>query len=75
MTTPTPWATARVAADYLGVSERTLARWRSAQLLKPGQHWRRKFPTTNSPILFHLPLTEAAMAEAAARNPDALELS
>jgi|694.fasta_scaffold69922_2 hypothetical protein len=39
------WATARDAREELGISERTLARWRGSGLLKPGKHWRRKFPT------------------------------
>lgn len=34
------WACARQARDYLGVSEKTLARWRDSGLLKPGKHWR-----------------------------------
>ena len=41
------WSMQRHAADCLGVSERTLHRWRSAGLLKPGEHYRRKFPTPN----------------------------
>jgi hypothetical protein len=36
--THTPhWSVQRQAADCLGVSERTLHRWRSAGLLKPGE--------------------------------------
>jgi DNA-binding transcriptional MerR regulator len=33
----------RQAAVCLGVSEQTLQRWRSASLLKPGDHFRRKY--------------------------------
>lgn len=62
------WACARQARDYLGVSEKTLARWRDSGLLKPGKHWRRKFPTGNSPVLYHLQLCEEAMGEATART-------
>ena len=62
------WACARLARDYLGVSEKTLARWRDSGLLKAGKHWRRKFPTGNSPVLYHLRLCEEAMGEATARS-------
>ena len=62
------WACARLARDYLGVSEKTLARWRVSGLLKAGKHWRRKFPTGNSPVLYHLSLCEEAMGEATARS-------
>jgi hypothetical protein len=58
----------------LGVSERTLWRWRKAGLFKAGVHWRRKFPTSNSPVLYHLSRCDAAMSEAAARTPQLLEL-
>ena len=67
------WACARVARDHLGVSERTLARWRGSGLLKAGKHWRRKFPTTNSPVLYQLQLCEEAMGEATARTASHLE--
>ena len=63
MTTTTPWATARAAADYLQVSERTLSRWRAAGFLQLGVHYRRKFLATNSPLLYHLYLCEKAMTE------------
>jgi len=71
----THWVSSRVAADHLGVSERTLHRWRVCQLLKPGAHWRRKFPAANSPLLYDLEAVEAAMREAAARTPQLLELA
>jgi predicted site-specific integrase-resolvase len=58
----TPWVTQRQAADYLQISERTLFRWRAAGLLKIGVHYRRKFPATNSPVLYQLELCEQAMA-------------
>ena len=45
-----PWATAREARDQLGVSERMLARWRTYGRFQAGQHWRRKFPSPNSPV-------------------------
>ena len=62
------WVPQRVAADDLGISERTLLRWRSAGLLKLGVHYRRKFPNPNSPLLYKLELVEQAMAEAFARD-------
>lgn len=75
MKTPTQWAPARAAADYLQVSERTLHRWRTAGLLKIGIHYRRKFPATNSPLLYQLELCEKAMTEAFARDHRTLELA
>ena len=41
------WLDARALGITLKVSERTLCRWRKAGLLKPGIHWRRKFPSAN----------------------------
>lgn len=71
----TTWAAARDAADHLGVSTRTLYRWRDIGLLRPGVHWRRKFPATNSPVLYDLPATEQVMRELARRCADKLEVS
>jgi hypothetical protein len=70
---PMEWLDARSIGRLLGVSERTLCRWRKAGLFKPGIHWRRKFPTTNSPVLYHLERCDAAMSEATARTPHLLE--
>ena len=67
------WSVQRQAADCLGVSERTLHRWRSAGLLKPGEHFRRKFPSPNSPLLYHLERCEEAMNHACARPWQQLE--
>jgi predicted site-specific integrase-resolvase len=69
------WSMQRHAADCLGVSERTLHRWRSAGLLKPGEHYRRKFPAANSPLLYHLERCEQAMSAAFARDFRTLELA
>jgi len=74
-TMPSPWATVRDARDQLGVSEKTLSRWRAAGLLKAGEHWRRKFPSPNSPVLYRLDQCEAAMNEATARSAHLLEPS
>ena len=67
------WATSRRAADYLGVSERTLHRWRASGLLKAAVHYRRKYPSANSAILYKLTLCEHAMCEAFARDHRILE--
>jgi hypothetical protein len=67
------WADARSAGQFLGVSEKTLGRWRKAGLLQPGVHWRRKFPSTNSPALYHLERCNTAMNEATARSAALLE--
>jgi hypothetical protein len=75
MTTVAHWAGSRATADALAVSERTLHRWRSAGLLKAGIHWRRKFPSSNSPLLYDLAAVEALMREAAARDPRYLEVA
>jgi hypothetical protein len=74
MATELKWASARNASEYLQVSERTLYRWRQSQILKPGIHYRRKFPTVNSPLLYNLKLCEKAMNDACARDPRTLEL-
>jgi hypothetical protein len=70
-----PWVPQRAAADQLGVSERTLLRWRAAGLLQAGQHYRRKFPANNSPLLYQLELCEKAMNEAFSRDFRTLELA
>ena len=75
MPTITSWVSQRIAADHLGISERTLHRWRSSQLLKPGAHWRRKFPAPNSPLLYDLGAVEDVMREATARTARLLELN
>jgi hypothetical protein len=67
------WMDARSAGSVLGVSEKTLSRWRKAGLLKAGIHWRRKFPSPNSPVLYQLELCCQAMSEAAARCASLLE--
>lgn len=67
------WADARSTAPLLGVSEKTLGRWRKAGLFKAGVHWRRKYPSSNSPVLYHLERCNEAMNEATARTPHLLE--
>ena len=70
-----PWATSRAAAEYLQVSERTLLRWRDAGHLKLGVHFRRKFPASNSPLLYRLDRCEQAMDQIFARDARTLELA
>ena len=67
------WADARSAGQLLGVSEKTLGRWRKAGLLEAGVHWRRKFPSRNSPVLYHLERCNSAMNKAAAPSAAFLE--
>lgn len=69
------WADARTAGQLLGVSEKTLGRWRKAGFFQAGVHWRRKFPSANSPVLYHLERCNEAMNEATARTPHLLEQS
>lgn len=75
MKTTQLWIPQRAAADELGVSERTLLRWRSAGLLKLGVHYRRKFPAANSPLLYQLELCDKAINDAFSRDPRSLELA
>lgn len=75
MTSSSPWARQRHAADCLGISERTLHRWRAAGLLQPGHHFRRKSPNPNSPLLYHLERCEEAMNEACSRPAVRLEVA
>lgn len=67
------WVDARAAGQCLGVSEKTLARWRKAGLFQAGVHWRRKFPSINSPVMYHLQRCNEAMNEATARSAALLE--
>ena len=67
------WLDARSLGLLLKVSEKTLGRWRKAGLFQAGVHWRRKFPSANSPVLYHLHRCNDAMSEATARTPHLLE--
>ena len=68
-----PWVSQRKAADFLGMSERTLQRYRQAGVLQSGEHYRRKFMSTRSALLYHLPATDAAIAAQFTRDHRALE--
>ena len=72
-TTMTTWLSAPEACRALGISPSTLKRWRVGGLLKAGIHWRRKFPITNSPVLYDLERCSAAMRQASASSIDAIE--
>ena len=67
------WVAQRATADQLGISERTLLRWRTAGFLKLGVHYRRKFPAPNSPLLYRIERCEHAMSAAFARDVRTLE--
>jgi predicted site-specific integrase-resolvase len=71
--TPGPWLTAPQAALALNVSISTLYRWRSQGLLVAGKDWMRKFPSANSPVLYHCDRVQKRMAELTARSIDQLE--
>ena len=72
MTSPI-WIGASQAASSLGISISTIYRWRSSGLLKPGIHWRRKTPSSNSPVLYHLERCNQAMAAATTTGLDTVE--
>ncbi len=38
--TENPWVSSIEASQYLGVSPKTLERWREVGYLRPGTHWR-----------------------------------
>ena len=67
------WLTARETAAFLRVSERQLLRWRQAEIFQAGVHYRRKFPSANSALLYQINLCEKAMCDAASRNVETLE--
>ena len=69
------WIPQRAAAVQLGISERTLQRWRTAGLLIVGVHYRRKFPSSNSPLLYQRERCEEAKNEACFRKVQTLELA
>ena len=69
------WVSQRAAADHLGLSERTLLRWRTAGLLKPGVHFRRKFPNPKSAVQYHLERCDHVITELTARDHRTLELA
>ena len=70
-----PFAKTREAADYLDCSESTLFRYRKEGLLEEGKHWRRKWPSNNSPVLYHLENCEKALMQQFARDARTLELA
>jgi hypothetical protein len=55
MTTTEQWVSASKAAEHLGVSTRTLKRWRDAGKLIPGIHYRRKGAGMFAHCVYHLP--------------------
>ena len=67
------WFTAKETAAYLRVSERQLYRYRQAGIFKAGVHYRHKFPSPTSALLYQVKLCEIAMVETASRNVQTLE--
>ncbi len=65
------WAPVAEAAERLGVSDKTLKRWRDAQKITPGVHWRRM--NAGSRCIYNVPLLaermEALAILEAARQP------
>ena len=70
---PCPWLTAPKAAAALGVSISTLYRWRTQQLLVPGEDWYRKFPSARSPLLYNVEKVQRRIAALSARSAQELE--
>ena len=73
MTTESPWKGSRDAAYVLNVSERQLFRWRAAGIFVAGTHYIRKFPNSNSALLYQVELCQKAMQDASSRNVETLE--
>lgn len=63
MLPPITWLTTQEATDHFRVSARTLQRFRVQGLLKAGLHFRRKFPTTNSPLLYNRETVEQTLSQ------------
>ena len=57
------------------MSEKQLLRWRQAGFFEAGVHYRRKFPSANSALLYQIVLCEKAMCDAANRDFKTLETS
>ena len=68
MLPPITWLTTQEAADHFRVSPRTLQRLRAQGLLKAGLHFRRKFPTTNSPFLYNRERIEQTLSQQCSRR-------
>ena len=58
------WLSTKDICNHLGVSEKTLQRWRNSGFLKLGIHYRRKFPTTQRYIIYNPLLIEKLLATA-----------
>ena len=68
MLPPITWLTTQEAADHFRVSPRTLQRLRAQGLLKAGLHFRRKFPTSNSPFLYNRETVEQTLSHQCSRR-------
>jgi len=57
------WLATKQAAKYLGISERTLRKWRSSEYWEAGTHYRRKGPNPHSEMIFDVRACEAAISD------------
>jgi predicted site-specific integrase-resolvase len=48
------WMSSHQTARELGISVRTLRRWRESGRLKPGEHYRRKGPSPDSDVIYNV---------------------
>ena len=67
MLPPITWLTTQEAADHFRVSARTLHRFRTQGVLKAGLHFRKKFPTPNSPYLYNRESVEETLSHQCSR--------
>ena len=51
----------------------SLYRWRTQQLLVPGEDWYRKFPSARSPLLYNVEKVQRRIAALSARSAQELE--
>ncbi len=53
-----PWVSGQEVSESLGISEKTLQRWREIGYLKPGTHWRSAPKPQSIPwkpeVIYHL---------------------
>ncbi len=71
---PGPWLTAPQISAALSISISTLYRWRTQGLLVPGEDWMRKWPSKQSPVLYHLERVQKRIASLSARSAQELEV-
>jgi hypothetical protein len=57
------WLSAHQMARVLGISTRTLRRWRDSDRFVPGEHYRRKGPNPESEVIYHAAYCVEAIKE------------